>query len=383
MSMTGHIFIYGEIGRGLGQSSIEKVKAQIDPDASDYILHIASPGGDVFEGFGIYNVLRNTGKKIETHIESVTASIATLVAFAGERIVMNKTAQFMIHNPFISDLKGDSRDLRNVAGQLDQIKALLMDVTSKRAARNGKPITTDELGKLYDNETWLNSDDAKDKYGFVDDVQDAIKAVARIDLNQIKKMEKETFLQSIVKNLFGSKKFKNEFKETLQDGTVVIVMSEDGDWTGKQVVTEAGEPLPPGDYQMASGKVISVGENSTIAEVKDAPAAENKEEDMSKIKELEEKLAASEQARAAAEAKAGEAAQTAVQQATAKFENSFKALEERLKQQEQQLSKTVGEMPPLGAGPVFKNSKGENITYDPMGEDALAFYKSQNRITHG
>lgn len=382
MSVTGHIFIYGEIGRGLGQSSIEKVKAQIEPDASDYILHIASPGGDVFEGFGIYNILVNTGKKIETHIESVTASIATLVAFAGDRIVMNKTAQFMIHNPFISDLKGDSRDLRNVAGQLDKIKSLLMDVTAKRAARNGKPISTDELGKLYDNETWLTSDEALSK-GFVDDVQDALKAVARIDLNQVKKMEKEKWLQSVVKNLFGSKKFKNEFKETLQDGTVIIVMSEDGDWTGKQVVTEAGEPLPPGDYQMASGKVISVGENSTIAEVKDAPAAENKEEDMSKIKELEEKLAASEQARAAAEAKAGEAAQTAVQQATDKFENSFKALEERLKQQEQQLSKTVGEMPPLGAGPVFKNSKGENVAYDPMGEFALEFYKSHNRINHG
>lgn len=382
MSVTGHIFIYGEIGRGLGQSSINTVRAQIDPEASDYILHIASPGGDVFEGFGIYNVLKNTGKKIETHIESVTASIATLVAFAGERIVMNKTAQFMIHNPFISDLKGDSRDLRNVAGQLDKIKALLMDVTAKRAARNGKSISLDELSQLYDNETWLTSDEAVNK-GFVDEVQDALKAVARIDLNQIKKMEKVSWLQSVIKSMIGSKKFKNEFKETLQDGTVVIVMSEDGDWTGKQVVTEAGEPLPPGDYQLASGKVISVGENSTIAEVKDAPAAENKEEDMTKIKELEEKLAASEQARAAAEAKVGEATQAAVQQATAKFENSFKALEERLKQQEQQLSKTVGEMPPLGAGPVFKNSKGENVTYDPMGEDALAFYKSQNRITHG
>lgn len=378
--MTGHIFIYGEIGRGLGQSSINTVRAQIDPNASDYILHIASPGGDVFEGFGIYNVLKNTGKKIETHIESVTASIATLVAFAGERIIMNKTAQFMIHNPFISDLKGDSRDLRNVAGQLDQIKALLMDVTAKRAARNGKPISPDDLSQLYDNETWINSDDAKEKYGFVDDVQDAIKAVARIDLNQVKKMEKETFLKSVIKNLFGSKKFKNEFKETLQDGTVVVVMSEDGDWTGKQVVTEAGEPLPPGDYQLASGKVISVGENSTIAEVKDTPTAENNE-DMSKIKELEEKLAASEQARAAAEGKVAEAAQTAVQQqATAKFENSIKELQKKIQEQEEALAKTVGQMPPLGAGPVFKNSKGENASYDPMGEDALEFFRSRNLV---
>lgn len=382
MSVTGHIYIYGEIGTNLGQVSVRQVKSQISPEFDDYVVHIISNGGDVFEGFGIYNLIKNTGKPVVTHVEGQTASIATLVAFAGERIIMNKTAQFMIHNPFISDLKGDSRDLRNVASQLDNIKNQLMDVTARRATRNGKPISTDELSKLYDNETWLTSDEALAR-GFVDDVQDALKAVARIDLNQVKKMEKETFLKSVIKNLFGSKKFKNEFKETLQDGTVVVVMSEDGDWTGKQVVTESGEPLPRGDYQLASGKVISVGENSTIAEVKDAPAAENKEEDMTKIKELEEKLAASNQALAAAEAKAAEASQAvAQQQATAKYENSIKELQAKIKEQQEALAKTVGQMPPLGAGPVFKNSKGENAEFDPMGDEALKYLKTRNIIRH-
>jgi ATP-dependent protease ClpP protease subunit len=381
--MTGHIFIYGEIGRGTGQVSVNTVRAQIDPKASDYILHIASPGGDVFEGFGIYNVLKNAGKPIETHIESVTASIATLVSFAGERIVMNRTAQFMIHNPFISEQKGDASELRKVAAQLDKIKTLLMDVTSRRAARNGKAISTDELSKLYDNETWLNSDEAL-KMGFVDDVQDALRAVARIDLNQIRKMEKENWLQSVVKNLFSTKKFKNEFTETLQDGTVVIVMSEDGDWTGKQVVAQTGEPLAPGDYTLASGKVISVGENSTISEVKDAPAAQNTEDDMSKLKELEEKLAASEQARAAAEAQLAQATQVAdtATQATAKFENSIKAMQAQLAKIQEDQNKVVGQAPPLNRGPVLAQAGGvEN--YDPMGEDALSFYKSQNRIKNG
>jgi ATP-dependent protease ClpP protease subunit len=381
--MTGHIFIYGEIGRGTGRTSVEDVRRQLDPKASDYILHIASPGGDVFEGFNIYNVLKNTGKPIETHIEAVTASIATLLCFAGQKIIMNKIAQFMIHNPFISEQKGDATELRKVAAHLDRIKALLMEVTAERAARNGKPISTDELSKLYDNETWLNSDEAL-RMGFVDDVQDAIKAVARIDLNQIRKMEKENWLQSVVKNLFSTKKFKNEFTETLQDGTVVIVMSEDGDWTGKQVVAQTGEPLAPGDYTLASGKVISVGENSTISEVKDAPAAKNTEDDMSKLKELEEKLAASEQARAAAEAQLAQATQVAdtATQATAKFENSIKAMQAQLAKIQEDQNKVVGQAPTLNRGPVLAQAGGvEN--YDPMGEDALSFYKSQNRIKNG
>lgn len=379
--MTGHIFIYGEIGRGLGNNSVKSVSEQIDKNASDYVLHIASPGGDVFEGYGIYNILKNTGKPIETHIEAVTASIATLVAFAGEKIVMNKTSQFMIHNPYISDLKGDSRELRNAANQLDKIKSLLMDVASRRAARNGKAISSEDLSKLYDNETWMTPEEAMNM-GFVDDVQDAIKAVAKIDLNQIKNMEKETWLQSVIKNLFGNKKFKNEFAETLQDGTAVIVMSEDEAWTGKQIVTQTGEALPPGDYTLASGKVISVGENSTISQVKEAAAAENNTEDMSKIKELETQLAAANEALKAAQEQTAKTAETA-QQATAKFENMFKSMEERLKKQEEHMTKTVGQLPGLGAGPVFKNSKGEETTFDPMGEDALNFYKSRNLAKNG
>lgn len=377
--MTGHIFIYGEIGRGMGQVSINTVRAQLDPKASDYILHISSPGGDVFEGFGIYNLLKNSGRKIETQIESVTASIATLVAFAGERIVMNKTAQFMIHNPYISEQKGDAEELRKVAAHLDKIKAQLMDVTSNRATRNGKPISTDELSKLYDNETWLNSDEAL-RLGFVDDVQDALKAVAKVDLNQIKSMEKESWLQSVVKNLFSTKKFKNEFTETLQDGTKVIVMSEDGDWTGKQVVTEAGEALPPGDYTLASGKVISVGENSTIAQVKESAPPANNSEDMSKIKELENALAAEKQARADAETKLSETAKVAetAQQATAKFENRIKYLETAMKKKEDDDKKVVGDPPKLGGGPVNK-APGEPKS-DEMGEYALSFYKNRNLV---
>jgi ATP-dependent protease ClpP protease subunit len=377
--MTGHIFIYGEIGTGMGQISVNTVKNQLSKEYSDYVLHIISPGGDVFQGFGIYNILKNTGKKIITHVEGQTASIATLVAFAGEKIVMNRTAEFMIHNPYITDLKGDSRDLRNVAGQLDNIKALLLDVSSRRAARNGKPISNEQLSQLYDNETWLTSEEAVNKYGFVDEVTDAIKAVAKVNLNALKMEQKETWLQKAIKNLIGLKKFRNEFKETLQDGTVVVVMSDDGDWTSKQVITEAGEPLAPGDYTLASGKVISVGDNSTISEVKDAPAAAAETpEDMSKIKELQDQLAAANTAREAAEAKVTEMA-TAQQAATAKVEARFKALEDKLKKEEDELNKPVGEKPPVGRGPILASVKNLD-EYDPMGEFAVEILSSRNRL---
>jgi ATP-dependent Clp protease, protease subunit len=375
--MTGHIFIYGEIGRGMGQVSVRGVQSQIDPNASEHILHMISPGGDVFEGFGIYNLLKNTNKKITTHIEGVTASISTLIAFAGEKIIMNRTSEFMIHNPYITDLKGDEKDLMNTANQLGKIKSLLLDVSGRRAARNGKAISQDDLSKLYDNETWLTPDQAL-QYGFVDEVQDAIKAVAKVDLKQIKMEQKETWLNGVLKNLFGLKKFKNEFTETLADGTVVVVMSDDGDWTSKQITTQDGQPLAPGDYTLASGKVITVGEGSTITEVKDAPAAaaeEEKPEDMSKIKELQDQLAAANAEKQAAEAKVLELS-TQAQQASAKIEARFKALEEKQKKKD---TEVVGETPALQKGPAVFSNMTEDY-YDAMGEEALKVLRSRNRM---
>jgi len=284
----------------------------------------------------------------------------------------------MIHNPYITDLKGDSHELRNVANQLDKIKALLIDVSARRAARNGKSISNDELISLYDNETWLTSEETKNKYGFVDEVVDAIKAVAKINLNDFKMEQKDNWLKATIKALFGGRKFKNDFTETLQDGTVVVVVSEDGDWTNKPIMTESGDPLPPGDYTLASGKVITVGDGSTISAVKDAPAAaaETKEtpEDMSKIKELEEQLAAAKTSQAAAEAKVAELATASAKQSAA-IEARFKALEDAKKAEE---GKTVGEKFTPGRGPIL--ALGGEMEEDPMGEDALEYLRSRNLV---
>lgn len=383
--MTGHVFIYGGIGSGPGETSLKSVKAQLDPQAENYIVHLVSPGGEVFEGFGIYNILKNSGKKITTHIEGVCASIATLIAFAGEEIVMNKTSEFMIHNPNISDLKGDASDLRNVANQLDTIKGLLIEVSGARAARNGKAIDAETLMKLYDNETWLTAQQAME-YGFVDRVEDAIKAVAKVDIKHLK-MEKNLFQKLAAKfsNALKLANIKNEFTETLSDGRVVIVMSEDGAWEGKQIVYEDGTPLEAGTYTLKTEKVITVGEGSVITTVAEGPAPEDKakeEEVNNKIKELEAQLAEAKASQATAEASAT-AAKTEAATAkaeTAKIQNRVKTIEQDFLKLKEEAMKTVGDNTPPLRGPVIKNADGDDKASDPMGDAALSYYKNRNII---
>jgi ATP-dependent protease ClpP protease subunit len=368
--MAGHVFIYGAIGTDRGEISHQNVLSQLqEPDvksANEIIVHLISPGGLVTEGEAIYNALKNTKKKITTHIEGTCASIATLIAAAGEKIIMNKTARFMIHNPKIDGLSGDSRVMRQVATQLDQIKTLLVNVYDARTS-----LGKEKLWELYDNETWLTADEAE-KMGFIDESVDAIKAVAKVDLNKFK-MEKTTGWESI-KSFLGLKKvkeaIKNQFTETLADGTVIYVMSDDENWTGKQVVTESGEPIAPGEHELASGKILVVGDGSVITEVKEGAAPEDKqqnEEMDNKIKELESQLAEAKAAKekAVADAEAAKTEASVQKAATAKIENRVHDMEKKYLALAEQLGKTVGDTSAPPKGPVVKNAN-EDVVHDPL-----------------
>lgn len=378
--MTGDIFIYGVIGTNEAEREIsfENVKNQIaqNKDAKELIVHMISPGGDVWEGYSIFNAFKNSGKKITAHIEGTCASIATLIVGAADKIIMNRTAQFMIHNPKITGLSqaAEAKDLRNVANQLDQIKTLLIDVYERRTN-----LSKEKLWELYDNETWLTADEAA-KMGFIDESVDAIKAVAKFDLTkfnqEMKDQKKVEGLFARFQNMLKGAKFKNEATETLADGTVIVIMTDDGDYTGKQVMYETGDPVPAGEHQLASGRVIVVDANSVISEVKDPQPAANA--DMEKDKQIEELKAQL----AEAQAKLGEAQkQSAAAEAKAvKFENRVTAIEKDFLALKEEAMKTFGNTDePNTKGSAFKN-KQDQYHSDPMGDMALQFYKNRNLI---
>lgn len=370
--MTGDIYIYNVIGpdASMGEVSAENIRHQLkaNKDAEELTLHIISPGGDVFEGYSIYNALKNSGKKITTHIEGTCASIATLVAAAGQNIIMNRTAQFMIHNPKVSGLSSDadSKRLRNVADQLDQIKSILIDVYERKTG-----LSKEKLWELYDNETWMSAVEAE-QMGFIDESVDAIKAVASFDLtnftNNMKDAKETSILQGLINRFSNLLKYKNEQSVTLEDGTIILVMSEDGDFTGKPVTREDGSPLEPGTYPITDGRTITVGADSTITEVKDAEPAE---EDMKKDEEIANLKAQLAEAKAQA---------TTASASAVKFENRLKTVESEFLKLKEEALKTIGDPAPQGKGPVFKNINNPAMDYDPMGEEVKKNLKARNVI---
>jgi len=98
------IWIYEYIGEdfwtggGVTAKSFQKYLAAVK--ASQIDLHINSPGGDVFDGITIYNLLKQHPATVTTYIYGLAASIASVIALAGDRIVMAENALYMVHNPW-------------------------------------------------------------------------------------------------------------------------------------------------------------------------------------------------------------------------------------------------------------------------------------------
>lgn len=138
-------------------------------------LHINSDGGDVFEASAIYNMLKRHKARIEVSIDGLAASAASVVAMAGDKVVMPQNAMLMIHNAW-SFFMGNHNDFRKFADDLEKIN----DSSVKQAYLSKNPdLDVEELTRMMDAETWLTANEALE-LGLVDEVTKPMQAAASI-----------------------------------------------------------------------------------------------------------------------------------------------------------------------------------------------------------
>ena len=138
-------------------------------------VHINSPGGDVMAGAEIYSALRehslNGEGTVTVIVTALAASAASIIAMAGDRILMHPVAYMMIHNPWTIAM-GDAKEMRKTAKTLDVISEGLI---SAYQIRTGKD--RDELKRMLENETWMSAVTCVEE-GFADEVITAAGAAA-------------------------------------------------------------------------------------------------------------------------------------------------------------------------------------------------------------
>jgi ATP-dependent protease ClpP protease subunit len=168
------IALYDVIGDSYGDSPTAKQVLDTlaaNPDASQINVRINSRGGIVDEGVTIHNILAQHPAPVRVHVDGLAASIASVIAMAGDEIIMADNAMMMIHDPWTLAI-GSASDMRKTADYLDKTGDTLAGVY---AARTGKSL--DEVKAAMAAETWMNADEALGN-GYATKVVPAKKAAA-------------------------------------------------------------------------------------------------------------------------------------------------------------------------------------------------------------
>ncbi|MEG0773923.1 head maturation protease, ClpP-related [Clostridium sp.] len=120
-------------------------------------IYINSGGGNVFAGMAIYNMLKRHKAHKTVHIDGLAGSIASVIAMAGDKIVIPSNAFLMIHKPW-SWTEGNSNDFRKLANDLDAIEEGILNVYAERL-REGVDLET--IRQMVQEETWINGLEAE------------------------------------------------------------------------------------------------------------------------------------------------------------------------------------------------------------------------------
>lgn len=179
----GEIWLYDQIGARFWGDGVTAKSFQKDLTALGKVsaidLRINSPGGDVFDGFAIYNMLAQHPATIDVYVDGVAASIASIIAMAGDTIKMAKNSMMMIHNPQGVAI-GDEREMDRVKSLLQQVKA---NLTTTYVDRTGNKAV--DVVAWMDEETWFPADAAVER-GFADKVIEAQAVAACFDISHFR-----------------------------------------------------------------------------------------------------------------------------------------------------------------------------------------------------
>ena len=252
---NGEILLYGPIAGESSWWGDEVTPKAFAEDleslnGKDVTVRINSGGGDVFAAHAIHNQLIAHKGKVTVVIDGLAASAATIIAIAGDRIIMPSNALFMIHNPAIglSDYYG-AEELAKAVEALNTIKESIVAAYRKRCK-----VSADELAAMMDAETWMGAAECLEK-GFVDEIQGSVSPV----LNG----------NSLVVNSvnFDIKHFKNQdaLKSCINKKTVEVKnMSKLEEFLNSLGLKVADESQPPA--------------SAPVQNVVPQPAADNAEE---------------------------------------------------------------------------------------------------------
>lgn len=167
---SADLYIYSEIGESFWGESLTANDFKEDLDSIGEVknlnIYINSPGGSVFDGLAIHNMLQRHKAYKTVYVDGLAASIASVIALAGDKLIIPENAFFMIHLPSAMAM-GNATDFRKMADTLDQITEGILNVYEPKSKK-----TREELLDMMTSETWMTGIEALEN-GFADEVEES------------------------------------------------------------------------------------------------------------------------------------------------------------------------------------------------------------------
>ena len=202
-SKSADLYIYGEI---VDNTDWKWDESEVMPDdvldalnsvdgLEELNIYINSPGGSVFAGLAIYNMLNRNKAYKRAYIDGIGASMASVIPFAANEVYIPSNAFLMIHNPWTFAM-GNSTDLRKVADDLDDISAGIVNVYEENLKEG---VNIDTIKDLMEKETWLTGNEAAEYFNVEVIESKNIAACASDLLNKYDKTPQKLIAQVDVK----------------------------------------------------------------------------------------------------------------------------------------------------------------------------------------
>ncbi len=198
---TRTLFLTGTIAEETwfdDEVSPKQFKDELMEDNGDIAIWINSPGGDCFAAAQIYNMLAEYPGKVTIKIDGIAASAASVIAMAGDEVLVSPVSMLMIHNPATIAM-GDVYEMKKAAAMLGEVKESIINAYERKTG-----LARTKISKLMDDETWMDARKAIE-LGFAD---------GRMDRKDETTADGVGIYNSM---LFSSRKVMNSFVNKLKE----------------------------------------------------------------------------------------------------------------------------------------------------------------------
>jgi len=242
----------------------------------DITLLIDSPGGDVFAGMAISNLIKDYKGNVEARILGLAGSIMTVITSSADVVNISETASFMIHNALTPMTGGNAEELRETANALEQISNTINSVYQARTGLEGK-----DLQALMDEETIMTAQEAV-ALGFADNIVNELKAVALINTDMSKLNELKLMASAVGKRLGiqNETEIPEEVEQALDEEIKEAV--EEGIKEAEETETELealSEMVSQKDFQTYKAEILALLK-PVLDAMDEVPSKEEMEEEV-------------------------------------------------------------------------------------------------------